>query len=500
MTKKQSNVTLAVVLTAASVLPAVISSLPGSAPPVTAPSETSTPHGQMRAFFGNLHAHTSYSDGSGTPAQAFARARDVGKLDFMAVTEHNHDAAENGIGADDPRKDGLMIGKQPALYNGSDAASLVSAARAATHDGQFVAIAAQEFSTISSGNHVNVFAVQDVIDVPNGQFNTLYDTWLPQHPDVLNEAPVVQFNHPDFKSDQNPKTKETQRMNDYGLDDFQGDFNKLVGHAERFVNLIEIVSGPALTDDTNVRIGSQNRHEKDFWFYLSKGFHVAPTANQDNHFFTWGTITRARTAVLADRLTTADILRALKARRVYATEDENLQISFQINGREMGSIIHSNSPLDLSITVTVSDPDEPNAKYNVELYRGEIGGSMIEDSTTESSTEGDSSISFSEERYTSGRVFYFIKISQAGTGGEDLAWTAPIWIEPGTEPVPTPTPAATPSPGSTAAAGGFVSSRNSDVFHFANCLDVARIRPENRIFTATEPEDKRLHVGCPRTK
>lgn len=54
--------------------------------------------------FGNLHAHTSYSDGSGTPAEAYRMACDAG-LDFYAITEHNHD---KGDGKGD-RKDGRMI-------------------------------------------------------------------------------------------------------------------------------------------------------------------------------------------------------------------------------------------------------------------------------------------------------------------------------------------------------------------------------------------------------
>ena len=40
--------------------------------------------------FGNLHAHTSYSDGLGEPEEAFRMACEVG-LDFFAITEHNHE-------------------------------------------------------------------------------------------------------------------------------------------------------------------------------------------------------------------------------------------------------------------------------------------------------------------------------------------------------------------------------------------------------------------------
>jgi len=59
----------------------------------------------LRVFCGNLHSHTGYSDGSGTPAEAYEHARDVARLDFLAVTEHNHAQA------------GAISGNH-ALYNG----------------------------------------------------------------------------------------------------------------------------------------------------------------------------------------------------------------------------------------------------------------------------------------------------------------------------------------------------------------------------------------------
>jgi hypothetical protein len=459
-------------------------------------SPRSAPPPQLPIFYGNLHAHTKYSDGSGTPSDAFRRARDVGGLDFLAITEHNHDKAEMGIGSSDPRRDGIMIAVDHSLYNGSQAVSLVSAARSFTADDGFVAIYGQEFSTISSGNHINVFDVQNVIDVSNGDFATLYDEWLQQNLDTLGEAALVQLNHPDYRADiEHAGTAASQRNNDYGLDDYAGDFDELVRHSSRYVSLIEIVSGPALKSGTDLAVSSGNRHEKDYWFYLNKGFHVAPTANQDNHFVTWGTITRARTAVLAERLTKQNILRALKARRVYATEDETLQIHFQLNGANLGSIVPMNQAQDLTIDVDITDLDEPGAEYTVELFRDEIGGPMIEEPIEEASLEGNGRVTFGGQRYESGRVFYFVKVSQVGSGGsENFAWTAPIWIEPAAG---VSTPPAGPS-GGTATAPRFVHSRHSDVYHFANCSDAARIKPENRITSDTPPEDKRLHRGCPR--
>jgi len=50
-------------------------------------------------------------------------------------------------------------------------------------------------------------------------------------------------------------------------------------------------------------------------------------------------------------------------------------------------------------------------------------------------------------------------------------------------------------------AGGnvtFVGSRDSDVYHYPNCSDVKKIKPENLVQYSSAPEGKRLHRGCPR--
>ena len=44
----------------------------------------------MNLSSGELHAHTSESDGKGTVQQAYEYARDVAKLDFFAVTDHSN--------------------------------------------------------------------------------------------------------------------------------------------------------------------------------------------------------------------------------------------------------------------------------------------------------------------------------------------------------------------------------------------------------------------------
>src|SRR4051794_31882851 len=95
----------------------------------------------LKVYFGLLHSHTSFSDGSGTPDEAFRMAKDAG-VDFMAITEHNHKQA---AGSD-------HIFLTPVLYG-----TLIEAAKRHTVEDKFLAIYGQEFSTISSGNHMNIF-------------------------------------------------------------------------------------------------------------------------------------------------------------------------------------------------------------------------------------------------------------------------------------------------------------------------------------------------------
>src|SRR5687767_13781415 len=186
---------------------------------------------EPKVFFGLMHGHTSYSDGDGEPPEAFEMAKEAG-LDFLAITEHNHHQAAGD--------DGVFL--TPHLYG-----QLIQAAREATVPDEFVAIWGQEFSTISSGNHANLFFANEICNVPNGDFKALYEQWLPAHPEV----PFIQFNHPGVNKDRNPRTKRKERNNDYGIDDYDQDFEALVQAAGGHTALIELIIGPAFSDHTD---------------------------------------------------------------------------------------------------------------------------------------------------------------------------------------------------------------------------------------------------------
>lgn len=51
-------------------------------------AEPVTLENEVKFFFGDLHGHTSYSDGRLLPADAHRHARDVARLDFFVLTDH----------------------------------------------------------------------------------------------------------------------------------------------------------------------------------------------------------------------------------------------------------------------------------------------------------------------------------------------------------------------------------------------------------------------------
>ena len=130
-------------------------------------------------YFGNLHSHSSYSDGVQTPADAYAFAR-LGSptpLDFLAVTDHNHGGA----------------GMQLASY-----ALGAAQAAAANDDGNFVALWGQEWGIIASGGHAIVLEAPVLfgwepgnydVFVAEGDYTGLYTAALANPP--AGSPPIV---------------------------------------------------------------------------------------------------------------------------------------------------------------------------------------------------------------------------------------------------------------------------------------------------------------------
>ena len=377
------------------------------APPAQAQDET-------QVFVGNLHSHTALSDGRGTPAEAYEYARDVAGLDYLAITEHNHAQAGD-------------IAGNHALYTGPGARSLIPTANSFTEEGVFIALYGQEFSSISTGNHMNVLDAPHVIDVANGDFRALFENWLPLNRDTQGQEPLLLLNH--------PATGSSPAASEYGIDDYDSDVAAWRAALDPRASLINIINGPSHTKGVGLQSGRPA--EGEFRRYLDLGLHVAPTADQDNHQRNWGSATHARTAVLAPALTKAALLTAMRQRRVYATEDRNLRLIYRVNGELLGARISgagvpgAGTPLSLSLEIT--DDDEPEATYIVEVFSDEIGGDNVAAVVRSQTVVGDGNYAITGVAYQGGPQYVYLRVRQ---DDGDRAWTAPVWFEPASAPGP----------------------------------------------------------------
>jgi hypothetical protein len=426
--------------------------------PTFQPAETAA----ASVWYGLLHAHTLYSDGSGTPAEAFSRARGAG-LDFLAVTAHNHSQAE--MGASGERRDGVLIATNTDLYDSPDpqtftrrfrvngaeqteqltADSLITAANAATQ-ADFVGLFGQEFSSISSGNHVNVIGATAVITVPNGEYRTLYTGLADADQEAL--PPILQLNHPHIHNDLFYRGSQEQvidaMFNDYGFDEFNRDFTALVAEADPFIFLIEVLTGPAMDEQVHPTFHYPSRlvHDNDYYYYLIQGFHLSPSVGQDNHFRTWGDVTPARMGVFAAELTRDALLAAMRINHTFATEDSDLRLEMLVNGQPMGSVLTLGADTPLDIAVHVADPTEPASSYVVELFYGDVVPQdenslekwVLDDGLVDSfSFSGSGVLTFDEYVASGVPEFFFVRLQQ---GDGDRAWSAPVWINHPRPPMP----------------------------------------------------------------
>jgi len=330
---------------------------------------------EMFAYHGDLHNHTSYSDGSGMPQQAFASAIANG-LDFLALADHSYAMS-------DP-----------------EWADVLAQAEAATSD-TFVGLRGFEYTQGAEG-HANVYntvrhATRALVAgctycdyTPNLEQGVTVEGfyhWLSiTGTQALDgSGTVLQFNHPSWIN-----------------------FNDWAYHpeVEQVAELEEVGNG---WDSSYV-------FSWDEWVRsLDYGWRVGATNNSDNHNYDWGNITPHRTGVVMADLSKADLLDALRARRTFATEDSNYELFFQANGYWMGAEIPNTG--QIAFHLWGSDPDgEPTTLVQIYTANGQVVAEIRPDAA---------GFDWTFDRVVSPGVHYYFVLAVQADG--DRIVSSPIW-------------------------------------------------------------------------
>lgn len=331
-------------------------------------------------YYGLLHAHTSASDGHGNYGDAYYLARDEAKLDFFAITDHSN------------LLDNYLICNIKDSSKSKEWTELIQYAEKFTKKDEFIALNGFEmtypFNTEKKIGHINVFNTSG-FTYPDENTKDLENFYMLLYEQ---ENAIAQFNHPGDKF---------------------GDFDNLKYsyYGDEVISLLEVENG--YNKDLNKNIKSFDMYQ----LALDKGWHVAPTANQDNHRVDFGIANELRTVVLSTDLSKDALFDSLKNMRVYATEDKNVKIDYTINNLPMGSRINKSSNLNFSISVIDNDLEDIIEEIQVISNKGKIIKSKNFNSNL-------AKLEFSLKPINN--TFYYVKVIQKNN---KTSVTAPIWIE-----------------------------------------------------------------------
>jgi predicted metal-dependent phosphoesterase TrpH len=324
-------------------------------------------------YFGNTHSHTKYSDGDQTPADHFALAKSLG-FDFYMTSDH-------------------ALAKYSGYTSANWQATRTQAAAATTST--FVAIAGFEFSENDDpAGHANVFNPATTLDASASSVNLSYFyDWL------VGKNYVASFNHPSAATGY--------------------DFNNFAGLTTARRNVMTMAEVFKASNES-------------LWFdevvaALDKGWRVAPVVGIDNHTLATIETSTVRTGVLATSLSVNGILAAMRERRVFATRDKNLRVSYVVNGRIMGSVL--SAPTQLAFKISVLDPDSSIAGDRITQIDILTTGGAVAASKTFNAHAVYWTITLPLSDNQSPH-YYWLRVFAADRTPQPTAFAAPVWVVP----------------------------------------------------------------------
>ena len=350
-------------------------------------------------YYGNIHAHTGYSDGNagsdpsyGTAKACYQYAEQSLHTDYFGISEHNHSMA--GM---------LRVDYHKARLE----------ADSVNQDNIFTTLMGMEYGVINNGGHVLVYGIDSLIGWESGNY------------DIFNSEY-------DYNS---LFTMIAGRQNAFAYLAHMNstDYGNLLGQPynsiwDQAIVGLAMKSGPAFSTDTTYNNPSSSTYFARFQDLLKKGYHVSVGIDQDSHYINFDRSSKGRTVVLAPSLTRTNILDAFRQRRFYASEDWNAHANFSINNHVMGSIFNDVS--NPSIGITMSDPDG-EAISSVKVWYGVPGSGITP--TVLTSNLNSSSLYFTHNTLAGSTYYYYAEITQADG---DKIWTAPIWMTKNASPLP----------------------------------------------------------------
>ncbi|MDP6762576.1 MAG: DUF3604 domain-containing protein [Planctomycetota bacterium] len=356
---------------------------------------------QEPIFWGDLHGHSNFTDGTGLPEDYFRYARDVAALDLVALTDHDHYGMMHFLDA------------RPQMWEE------IRQQVEAFHDpGRFVTLLAYEWTNWIHGHrHVLYFEDEgEVLSALDERFDTPAELW-----DALRGLPALTMAHhsaggpvaTDWSFAPDPVLEPvTEVMSVHGSSEAEDSpsriYSFLPGNSVR----------DALDDGYILGfVGSGDGHDGHPGLaHLSPFYGYQPARPDRGRPERMGNGGLA--AIRATELSRASLLEALRARRTHATSGPRILLEASLGGQPMGSTVCAadlpeRARLDLRVSAT--SPIE-----HIDLVRS---GALVE-RTLVGDREDLRSASFLTDLVAG--EYVYLRVLQADGA---LAWSSPFFLE-----------------------------------------------------------------------
>jgi hypothetical protein len=338
-----------------------------------------------RVFWGDAHGHSDVGDGTYPPRQYFYYARDVARLDYTCLSEHDYQQFLE-VGFDET----------PGSWD-----TVAAAAREWRRPG-FAVLLGWEWSSRFHGHRVVLFPTDEgryvsfqEASTPADLAEALRDTGafsIVAHPSGSALTPVVNW------------------------DTVEPGFDRA----------IEVYSGHGTMDgERGYRPTSEPRPGMSALDAIRRGFRFALVGFSDTHLSTpgnpWPPPLRdapyrgGLTAVYAPAATEADVFAALRDGRCYATSGERLLVEFRVADRSLGETLAA----EADRTVRVSGfAAAPRGWTSVEIMTGDRVAKRL---------DADAATTEISEQVGPFDADTAVWLRGESLGGERF-WTTPVWV------------------------------------------------------------------------
>jgi hypothetical protein len=332
--------------------------------------------------WGDLHGHSSFSDGTGTPEDFLRYARDVAGLDAVSLTDHDHWGM-------------LPLDEYPQLW-----AEIRAVTERFHEPGRFVTILGYEWTNWIHGHRHVLYFAQDgpILPSVDERYETPRQLW-----DALAGQPALTFAH---HSAGGPIATDWDFAPDPVLEP---------------VTEVASVHGASEAPDAPQRIYDPLRGNfvRDA---LDRGYRLGFIGSNDSHDGHPGLAHLVSpslggvAALLTDELTREGIRSALAERRCYASNGPRIILRAALDGQRMGSSVAARAEKALLYVRTIACA--PVA--TIELVRS---GQVVE--AFEGAGHWDVECAFEPTDLRSGEYLYVRVIQEDG----GAAWSSPFFVQ-----------------------------------------------------------------------